>query len=147
MAVRKGGSAIRRKASTGGSTLVGEKSDAPDEPEADGKSADDRPRGPAPRSLGLFVVPGSNPPSPGASTIIETRPRPRCGNAIITIASSKTDASGEMHKHASNVPWMQARSQRRVAQWWPLRTETRAEVETHIVRTARKRASLLIMRS
>lgn len=100
------------KASTGGSTLSGEKSDAPDEPDPDGKSADDRPTGPAPRSLGLFVVPGSNPPSPGASTIIETYLGPRCGNAIITIASSKTNASGEMHEHASNVPWIETRAQR-----------------------------------
>jgi len=44
------------KASTGGSTLSGEKSDALNESDPDGKSADDRPTGPAPRSLGSFVA-------------------------------------------------------------------------------------------
>jgi len=44
------------KASTGGSTLSGEKPDALNEPDPDGKSADDRPTGPAPRSLGSFIA-------------------------------------------------------------------------------------------
>ena len=44
------------KVSTGGSTLSGENSDALSESDPDGKSADDRPTGPAPRLLGFFVA-------------------------------------------------------------------------------------------
>ena len=46
----------RSEASTGGSTLSGENSDALNESNPGGKPADERPRGPAPRSLGSFVA-------------------------------------------------------------------------------------------
>lgn len=44
------------KASTGGSTLGGEKSDAHDESDPDGESDEDHPTRPAPRSLGSFIA-------------------------------------------------------------------------------------------